>query len=167
MPNQRPRLRDHLRPDLHVLFVGINPGLRSAALGHHFAGHSNRFWKVLFESGLVDRQLTYEEDHLLLERGLGLTNIVDRPTRSADELGPEDFARGRKNLKRKIEKLEPQVVAFVGVVVFRQYFQAKAKVECGPQSLAMKEAAIRLPADDRAKGGCNQPAVMAIGRSRV
>ena len=73
-------LRDRIKPDVRVLFAGINPGVRSALTGHHFAGFSNRFWPLLFESGLVPERLTFEHDDRLPEFGFGITNIVPRPT---------------------------------------------------------------------------------------
>src|SRR5512132_675953 len=95
-------LPDYLQPGLHVLFVGINPGLRSAALGHHYAGHSNRFWKLLYESTLVPEQLSYREDSRLPEWGLGLTNLVPRATSSIESLTLGDYAAGRRVLLRKV-----------------------------------------------------------------
>jgi TDG/mug DNA glycosylase family protein len=75
-----PPLRDRVRPPVRVLFVGINPGMRSAALGHHFAGPSNRFWKLLFHSRLVPEPIGTEDDHRLPEWGFGITNLVPRAT---------------------------------------------------------------------------------------
>lgn len=115
-----------------MLFVGINPSLRSAALGHHYAGRGNRFWKLLYESGLVPKPITYEEDRSLVDLGIGLTNIVDRPTRSCSDLSPADYEEGRKRLRSKIVRLRPLVTAFVGVVAYREFFAAKGKVACGP-----------------------------------
>jgi TDG/mug DNA glycosylase family protein len=117
-----------------VLFVGINPSLRSAELRHHYAGRGNRFWKLLHESTLIDRPLTFADDHLLPTYGLGSTNIVDRATASADELSLEDYALGKKKLRKLILRIEPRVVAFIGVVVYRQFFDIRGKVECGPQT---------------------------------
>lgn len=135
-------LPDHVRPNLSVLFVGINPSLRSAELRHHYAGHGNRFWKLLFESGLVDRPLTFEDDHLLPSFGLGSTNIVDRATASADELTPEDYAIGAKKLRRLVLRVKPEVVAFIGVVVYRAFFGVRGKVECGLQEQKIGESGV-------------------------
>ena len=88
-------LKDRIRPGVRVLFVGINPGLRSAATGHHFAGYSNRFWKLLFESGLVPEPITYESDDRLPGWGYGITNIVPRATAGIDELRREEYRRAR------------------------------------------------------------------------
>src|SRR5436853_4339135 len=80
------RLRDRIAPGVRVLFVGINPGIRSALTGHHFAGFSNRFWKLLYDAKLVPERITYEDDDRLPEWGYGITNIVPRPTASISTL---------------------------------------------------------------------------------
>lgn len=116
------RLSDYLQPGLHVLFVGINPGLRSAAVGHHFAGHSNRFWKLLFESRLVDEPLTYREDWRLPQWGLGLTNIISRTTAGIDALGQAEYRSGLVALQRKIRRYQPRTIALLGVTIFRVLF---------------------------------------------
>jgi double-stranded uracil-DNA glycosylase len=102
-----------------VLLVGINPGVRSAVTGHHFAGYSNRFWKLLYESGLVPEAIRSIDDERLPEWGLGVTNLVARPTPSIDDLKPAEYAEGWTILERKIERHKPKVVAFVGVTVYR------------------------------------------------
>jgi double-stranded uracil-DNA glycosylase len=114
-----PALRDRIKPGVKVLFVGINPGVRSALTGHHFAGYSNRFWKLLFESGLVPERITYEEDRRLPEWGYGITNIVPRATPGIDTLQRDEFIAGRVVLIRKIRRFRPLIVAAVGVTVFR------------------------------------------------
>jgi len=101
------------------MFVGINPGVRSALTGHHFAGYSNRFWKLLYESRLVPEPITFADDDRLPEWGYGITNIVPRATPGMDGLAPGEFIEGRIRLRRKILRHRPRVVAFVGVTVFR------------------------------------------------
>jgi TDG/mug DNA glycosylase family protein len=113
------RLTDRIGPGLRVLFVGINPGVRSAVTGHHFAGPSNRFWKLLAESGLVPRRLTFEEDVRLGEFGFGITNLVPRPSPGIDDLKPAEYVAGWKALEAKIRKHKPEVVALVGVTLYR------------------------------------------------
>ena len=135
-------LRDILRADLDAVFVGINPGLRSAELGHHFAGHSNRFWKLIYEAGLVPRRLNFVEDRSLLDHRLGLTNIVDRATRSADELTPEDFRLGRTRLLRKLKKNRPRFVALVGIVVCRALFERRGPIIVGLQPETIGDARV-------------------------
>jgi TDG/mug DNA glycosylase family protein len=113
------RLRDRVAPDLRVLFVGINPGVRSAVTGHHFAGFSNRFWKLLRESTLVPEPITYEEDARLVEWGLGITNLIARPSPGINDLRPAEYVEGWKILSKKIRRYRPAVVALVGVTLYR------------------------------------------------
>src|ERR687895_1555914 len=96
------RLRDRIAPNLRVLFVGINPGVRSAITGHHFAGHSNRFWKLLWDARLVPEPITYLDDDRLPEWGYGITNIVARATAGIDELTIEDYRAGAQRLLGKV-----------------------------------------------------------------
>lgn len=105
-----------------MLFVGINPGVRSATIGHHFAGFSNRFWKLLFEARLVPELLRAEDDQRLLEFHYGITNLVPRPTPGIDTLRPAEYADGLESLKEKVRRWKPPVVAFVGVTLFRSVF---------------------------------------------
>jgi double-stranded uracil-DNA glycosylase len=121
-----PPLRDCIRRPVRTLFVGINPGIRSSATGHHFAGYSNRFWKLLFESGLVPEPITHEQDRRLPEWGFGITNLIPRPTPGIDTLRPEEYAAGAAALRRKIRRVKPDVVAFVGVTLFRVVFARRA-----------------------------------------
>jgi TDG/mug DNA glycosylase family protein len=116
---ERLRLKDRIAPGVRVLFVGINPGVRSAQTGHHFAGYSNRFWKLLFDAGLVPEPITYEDDDRLSEFGFGITNLVARPTPGIDTLSPAEYTAGWKILERKIKRYSPVVVALVGVTLWR------------------------------------------------
>jgi double-stranded uracil-DNA glycosylase len=117
-----------------VLFVGINPGIRSALTGHHFAGFSNRFWTLLYEARLVPEPITYEGDDRLPDWGYGITNIVARPTPGIDTLLPSEYVEGRQRLRRKIRRYEPAVVALVGVTVYRAMFpDRKGPVRLGRQ----------------------------------
>ncbi len=122
-------LRDHIRPGVRVLFVGINPGARSEALGHHFAGYSNRFWKLLHEAGLVPEPIGTEDDRRLPDWGFGITNLVARMTPGIDTLRPEEYAAGVRTLRRKVRRWKPEVVAFVGVTVYRAV-SPKGRVPC-------------------------------------
>jgi double-stranded uracil-DNA glycosylase len=123
-----PALKDHIprRPD--ILFVGINPGIRSATIGHHFAGYSNRFWKLLFESKLVSEKIQAEDDRRLPEWGYGITNLVPRATPGIDTLDPAEYQAGLLVLRRKVRRARPRVVAFLGVTLFRAIFDRRAKV---------------------------------------
>ena len=102
-----------------MLFVGINPGVRSAQTGHHFAGYSNRFWKLLWESGLLPEPVTFEHDGRLTEFGFGITNLIARPSPGIDDLAPSEYLEGWGILERKIRRYRPHVVALVGVTLFR------------------------------------------------
>jgi TDG/mug DNA glycosylase family protein len=113
------RLKDRIEPGVRVLFVGINPGVRSAVTGHHFAGFSNRFWKLLFESGLVPERITYEHDDRLPEWGYGITNLIARPTPGINDLRPAEYAGGWTVLERKVRRYRPAILALVGVTVYR------------------------------------------------
>lgn len=116
---ERLRLKDRVAPGVRVLFVGINPGVRSAQTGHHFAGFSNRFWKLLWDAGLVPEPLTYEDDGRLPEFGYGITNLIARPTPGIDTLKPAEYIEGWRVLEKKVRKLKPEVLALVGVTVWR------------------------------------------------
>jgi TDG/mug DNA glycosylase family protein len=115
----RLRLKDRIAPDLRVLFVGINPGVRSAQTGHHFAGYSNRFWKLLKDSKLTPEPVNYLDDHKLPCWRLGITNLIARPTPGIDTLRPIEYIEGWKVLNRKIRRLQPEIIAFVGVTLYR------------------------------------------------
>jgi double-stranded uracil-DNA glycosylase len=129
-----PPLRDRIKPGVRILFVGINPGVRSALTGHHFAGFSNRFWRLLYESRLVPEPITYEDDDRLPGWGFGITNIVARATPGIDTIEPHEYIAGRLKLRRKIQRYKPAVVAMVGVTVFRAMFpERKDAVALGPQ----------------------------------
>src|ERR671924_2146493 len=96
------RLRDCVCPSVSVLFVGITPEIRSAAIGHHFAGYSNRFWKLLYDAGLVPEPIGTLDDARLVEWGFGITNLIPRATPGIDTLRPDEFAAGTRTLRRKI-----------------------------------------------------------------
>ncbi|MBY0495075.1 MAG: mismatch-specific DNA-glycosylase [Cyanobacteria bacterium] len=134
MPKLLPPLRDRIKPGVRILFVGINPGIRSSLTGHHFAGFSNRFWNLLFESGLVPERITYQDDDRLPEFGYGITNIVPRPTPGIDTIAKHEYPAGRLRLRRKILRYKPVIVAMVGVTVYRAMFpERKGAVTLGPQ----------------------------------
>ena len=129
------RLRDRVRPPVRVLFVGINPGMRSAAIGHHFAGYSNRFWKLLYESGLVPEPIGTEDDVRLPEWGYGITNLISRATPGIDTLRAEEYDAGTRTLRRKVRRWRPAVVVFVGVTLFRIVFARRA---AGPGCIGLQ-----------------------------
>jgi TDG/mug DNA glycosylase family protein len=127
-------LRDVVAERTRVLFVGINPSLRSAAAGHHFAGPGNPFWRLLFASGLVDRPLTFAEDRRLAGYGYSLTNLCRRPTRAAAELTKAEVAHGRRVLDAKIRALSPGLVVFVGVSLYQAFFALTRSGGAGPKA---------------------------------
>ena len=122
---------DVLGPDLDVVFVGINPGLWSGAVGHHFARPGNRFWKALHGSEFTDRLLSPLEDASLLEQNLGLTNLVERTTATAAELEADEIRAGAQALEDRLEPLRPRFVAVLGIGAYRTGFKPQATL--GPQ----------------------------------
>lgn len=147
------RLTDIIAPGVKILFVGINPGVRSAQTGHHFAGPSNRFWKLLWDSRLVPEPLTYTEDTRLPEFGLGITNLVPRPSPGIDTLKPAEYVAGWEALERKIDRFRPAIVALVGVTLWRAILpllpltdverKRFAAIKCpGPQRAAIHGAQV-------------------------
>ncbi len=112
---------DHLQKGLDIVFIGFNPSIRSGETGHHYANPNNRFWKILFESGLTPRKYEAAEDAGLLDIGYGLTNIVSRPTKAADEITKEEYKQGREELKSKIGFYNPKIACFVGKGVYQEY----------------------------------------------
>ena len=115
-----------IAPGLDVLFVGINPGLYSAATGHHFARPGNRFWPALHAAGFTPRLLHPAEQKLLLKSGHGVTNLVNRATAAADELEPAEFVAGRARLAAKVRRYRPRLVAFLGVGAYCHGFGIKS-----------------------------------------
>ncbi|MEU4197839.1 G/U mismatch-specific DNA glycosylase [Kribbella sp. NPDC026611] len=115
-------LPDVIRPGLKVLFCGINPGLMSAATGHHFARPGNRFWPALHLSGFTPRLLKPAEQSELLTYGLGITNVVDTPSARADELTRPELVAGGENLVQKVLAYQPEWLAVLGVTAYRDAF---------------------------------------------
>jgi len=122
-------VRDVIAPDLRVLFCGINPGLYTAAVGHHFARPGNRFWPTLYAAGFTDRLLTAFDERELLKSGYGITNVVPRTTVSADQLKKEEIVAGGEALRAKVLRYRPRVLAVLGLGAYRTAFnQPKASV---------------------------------------
>jgi double-stranded uracil-DNA glycosylase len=141
-------LRDRIEPGLKVLFVGINPGVRSAQTGHHFAGYSNRFWKLLYESQLVSEPVTFEDDDRLPDFGYGITNIVARPSPGMNDLRPEEYQAGARVLMKKIARFRPEIVALVGVTVYRALLASLGDRQAARREirLGLQDSPIPLPA---------------------
>ena len=115
-------VRDVIAPGLRVLFCGINPGLYTAAVGHHFARPGNRFWPALFAAGFTDRLLSPFAERELLANGYGITNVVMRATATADQLSLAELTEGGKRLVAKVRRCKPEFLAVLGVVAYRAAF---------------------------------------------
>jgi double-stranded uracil-DNA glycosylase len=135
------KIPDVIAPGLKVLFCGINPGLYSGAVGHHFARPGNRFWPALHAGGFTPRLLSPFEECLLLEYGYGITNIVARATGSAAELADDELQAGAGRLRRKIRRYRPKVVAFLGVTAYRVAFQ-RPQANLGRQQETIADAGV-------------------------
>lgn len=134
-------ISDHLKEGLFILFVGFNPSIRSSETGHHYANPNNRFWTILYKAGLTPRKFSSEEDGMLLEYGYGFTNIVSRPTKTAEEITKEEYKKGREELRQKIKYFKPKVVCFVGKGVYQQY-SGRQKVSWGLQEESVVEGTL-------------------------
>jgi len=134
-------VRDVIGPGLRVLFCGINPGLYTAAVGHHFARPGNRFWPALYQAGFTDRLLSPFEERELLRLQIGITNVVARATAAAAELTKEDFIKGGRRLRAKVRRYRPRIVAVLGVGAYREAF-AQPKAVIGEQPERIGEARV-------------------------
>jgi len=113
---------------MKLVVVGFNPGERSARLGHYYAGRNNLFWPLLCDSGVVPELLEYQDDKRLIEFGIGLTDLVKRPTRGVEEIERHEFAEGRVLLAQKLEQYAPRVVAFNGKLAYEKFAQRRCKL---------------------------------------
>jgi mismatch-specific thymine-DNA glycosylase len=114
-------LPDYLRKGMKLILVGINPGERSARAGHYYAGRGNQFWPMLYDSGVIPEPLGYEDDRRLVEFGIGVTDLVKRPTRGIEEIERQEFAEGRVLLAQKLEQMQPRVIAFNGKTGYEKF----------------------------------------------
>jgi TDG/mug DNA glycosylase family protein len=127
---------DLIAPGLRVLFCGINPGLYTALLGHHFAGPGNRFWPALDAAGITPRRLVPAEEPQLLPLGYGITNVVARATATAAELSRDELAAGARTLEDKVRSYEPRVLAVLGVGAYRTGFgRPRAALGLQPETI--------------------------------
>jgi TDG/mug DNA glycosylase family protein len=134
---------DLIAPGLKVIFSGINPGLYSAATGHHFARPGNRFWPALYASGLTPRLLSASEERELLALGFGITNIVERATASATELTQAELVSGARRLASRVKRYRPLVLAVLGVGAYRTAFR-EPHADLGLQTLTIGTTAVWL-----------------------
>jgi TDG/mug DNA glycosylase family protein len=132
-------LPDILRPNLKVIFCGINPGLSAAEAGHHFVNRSNRFWRVLHLAGFTPQQIEPENDRSILHYRYGLTTVVSRPTRRAAELSGDEFKLARMAFEAKIRTLAPDAVAFLGKQAYAEILGVK-ELRWGLQPVAFAGA---------------------------
>ncbi|EJL75816.1 G/U mismatch-specific DNA glycosylase [Chryseobacterium populi] len=132
---------DIITKDLKVIFVGINPGLKSAADGHHFSGKSNRFWKVLHLSGFTPYQIEAVNDKDILMFGCGLTTAVERPTSKADELSKVEFDHALESFKAKMTEFQPEYIAFLGKAAYKA-FSGKKEILWGHQPESLCSATV-------------------------
>jgi len=128
-------LPDHLRSGMRLVIVGCNPGDRSARVGHYYAGRGNEFWPLLHDSGIVPELLDHRDDKRMIEFGIGLTDLVKRPTRGVEELRREEFAEGRILLAQKLEQYAPQVIAFNGKMAYQNFSQRPCELGLQKQRL--------------------------------
>lgn len=128
-------LPDYLRRGMRLVIVGINPGDRSVRSGHYYSGRGNLFWELLYESGIVPEPLEASDDRRLVEFGIGLTDLVKRPTRGVEELRREEFAEGRVLLAQKLEEFQPRMVAFHGKLAYERFAGVAARLGLQKQRL--------------------------------
>jgi double-stranded uracil-DNA glycosylase len=131
------RVRDIIAPGLKVVFVGINPGLYTAAIGHHFGRPGNRFWPALHAAGITPRLFTPYDERELIALGYGITNVVPRPTAAASALSEREIIAGGRRLQAKVRRYRPRLVAVLGLSAYRTAFcQPHAALGRQPQALA-------------------------------
>ena len=160
------RVPDLIAPGLAVLFCGINPGLYSAATGHHFARPGNRFWPALHASGFTRRLLRPWEERVLLGHALGITNLVARATATAAELGTEELRLGRQRLARKIRRYRPACVAVLGIGAYRSAF-GRPRAEVGHQPEPLASAAVWVLPNPSGLNANHQLADLAAAFAKV
>lgn len=150
---------DHLGPNLDVLFIGINPGLQSAAKGHHYAHSNNHFWKCMTQSGLVPPSFTYLDDSRMPTYNFGLTNIVARKSSSSSDLTNEEIKGGIPEVQRKIKECQPLFVRFVGKGIYEQYSGEK---NC---TIGLQPASSSFLLDEKSLGNRPQPRYFVVPSS--
>jgi mismatch-specific thymine-DNA glycosylase len=148
-------LPDYLRKGMKMILVGSNPGDRSARVGHYYAGRNNQFWPILYESGVIPEPLGYEDDRRLLEFGIGLTDLVKRPTRGIEELERQEFSEGRVLLAQKLEELRPRVVTFNGKMVYEKFTGRPCKLGLQKEKLYGAEVFV-LPSTSGQNAGTDR-----------
>jgi double-stranded uracil-DNA glycosylase len=153
-------VEDVIAPNLRVLFCGINPGLYTAAVGHHFARPGNRFWPALHAGGFTERLLSPFDERELLQSGYGITNVVSRTTNSADQLSREEIITGGEQLRAKVLRYRPRVLAVLGVGAYRTAFN-RPKATIGRQEETIGETILWVLPNPSGLNANYQPAQLA------
>jgi TDG/mug DNA glycosylase family protein len=148
-------LPDYLRKGMKMILVGANPGDRSARVGHYYAGRANQFWPILYDSGVIPEPLGYEDDRRMLEFGIGMTDLVKRPTREIEEIDRQEFAEGRVLLAQKLEEMRPRVIAFNGKVVYEKFSGRPCKLGLQKEKLYGAQVFV-LPSTSGENGGAER-----------
>ncbi len=157
-------VRDVIAPGLQVLFCGINPGLYTAAVGHHFARPGNRFWKALYEAGFTERLLSPFEERELLQLGYGVTNVARRATAVADSLTSEEVVEGGRQLAKKVRRYRPRILAVLGMGAYRLAF-AQPHATVGRQQLMIGNSVLWvLPNPSGLNANYQQPELTRLFR---
>jgi TDG/mug DNA glycosylase family protein len=143
VPTQGPSrpLQDMMKPGLSAVFCGLNPGLRAAMTGYHFAGNGNRFWRAIYLAGFTDHELRPADCHRLLSHGFGLATAVSRPTASASELSYEEYASASLRLTVELERFRPTYIAFLGKAAYAAMINQRV-VNWGPQRQPMGKSKV-------------------------
>src|SRR5580693_7428912 len=152
-------LPDYLRKGMKLIMVGSNPGDRSARVGHYYAGRGNQFWPIMYESGVIPEPISYEDDRSIVEFGIGMTDLVKRPTRGVEELERQEFAEGRVLLAQKLEELRPKVIAFNGKMVYEKFAGRACKLGLQKEQLHGAQVFV-LPSTSGENGGTERAVKM-------
>jgi len=164
--SSRQALPDVIGPDLDVLFVGINPGLMSAAKRQHFARPGNRFWPALHAAGFTPRLFASADQFELLTCGCGITNFVARATAGAAELDDDELRAGRRTLERKVRRYRPRVVAVVGIGAYRIAFD-RPNATLGAQAERLGDARLWVLPNTSGLNAHHRPADFAKAFSEL
>ena len=152
-------LPDYLRKGMKLIMVGSNPGDRSARVGHYYAGRGNQFWPIMYESGVIPEPIGYEDDRRIVEFGIGMTDLVKRPTRAVEELERQEFAEGRVLLAQKLEEMKPKVIAFNGKMVYEKFAGRTCKLGLQKEQLYGAQVFV-LPSTSGQNGGTERAVKM-------
>lgn len=156
-------LPDYLRKGMKMVLVGSNPGDRSARVGHYYAGRGNQFWPLMYESGVIPEPIGYEDDRRIVEFGIGMTDLVKRPTKAMEEIERQEFAEGRVLLAQKLEEVRPKVIAFNGKMVYEKFSGRECKLGLQRDVLYGAQVFV-LPSSSGQNGGSERAVKMRYFR---